>query len=310
MKTVTLKRKLKKHWSTLLCLLPAIIMGIVFSYIPMVGILMAFKENLNLFSYEPLEAFFNAGWTFENFKVIFGGTEFLPILANTLFISILKIVVLFPLPIVVSILLTEIKNANVSRLYQSLMYLPHFLSWSVVTGIFSNVFAQEGLINNLFQFFGMPTESAVNWYTQPDKFVFLVLFTDGWKGIGWSSIVYIAAINAIGVEYYEAAKLDGAGKMSQIWFITLPQLVPTIATMLIMRICYIMDAGFDQIYTMHNAATEQEWQIIGTYIYKKGLQQGNYSFSTAVGLFNSVVALIMILAGNFISKKITGKGVI
>lgn len=305
-----LKFRLKKHWSTLLLLLPAVVLGVVCSYVPMVGILMAFKTNLNLYIYEPFTAFLNAEWTLENFQIIFAGEEFLGVLWNTLYISVLKIVVLFPLPIIVSLLLTEVKNIRVSRMCQSLMYLPHFLSWSIITGIFMSVFATDGLVNNVLILFGMDASEAVNWYTDPSKFVFLVLFTDGWKGIGWSSIVYIAAINAISPEYYEASRLDGAGKLSQIWYITLPLIKNVIVTMLIMRICYIMDAGFDQIYTMHNAATRPVWQIIGTYIYEKGLQQGNYSFSTAVGLFNSVVALIMILVGNFVAKKISGKGVI
>lgn len=192
-----LQFRLKKHWSTLLLLLPAVVLGVVFSYVPMVGILMAFKTNLNLYIYEPFTAFLNAEWTLENFQIIFAGEEFLGVLWNTLYISVLKIVVLFPLPIIVSLLLTEVKNIRVSRMYQSLMYLPHFLSWSIITGIFMSVFATDGLVNNVLILFGMDASEAVNWYTDPSKFVFLVLFTDGWKGIGWSSIVYIAAINAI-----------------------------------------------------------------------------------------------------------------
>lgn len=305
-----LKQRLKKHWSTLLFLLPAVVLGIVFSYIPMVGILMAFKTELNLFRYDVFDAFFHAEWTFSHFRALFGGKEFLTALGNTLLISVLKIVVLFPLPIIVALCLCEIKNKHVSRLMQSMIFLPHFLSWSVVTGIFTNVFAQNGIVNNVLAIFGLRSENMVNWYTQPGRFVFLVLFTDGWKGVGWSSIVYIAAINAISTDYYEAARLDGASKWRQIRNITLPLIKGTIVTMLIMRICYIMDAGFDQIYTMHNAATKQTWQIIGTYIYERGLLQGNYTFSTAVGLFNSVIALIMIGLGNFVAKRTTGKGVI
>ena len=291
-------------------LMPAVILGIIFAYIPMAGVLIAFKTDLNLLRYEPLDAFLKAPWTLENFSEIFNGTEFGAVLGNTLLISFLKIVILFPVPVVMSLFLTEIKSARVSKFYQSLIYLPHFLSWSVITGIFSNVFASDGFLNNVFIAFGMDQGNAVNWYTQPDKFIFLVLFTDGWKGIGWSCIVYIAALNAISPEYYEAAKLDGAGKWAQIWFVSIPFIKGTIVTMFIMRICYIMDAGFDQIYTMHNAATREEWQIIGTYVYRKGLQQGDYGFSTAVGLFNSLVALMLILVGNFVAKKATGKGVI
>lgn len=305
-----LKTRLKKHWSTLLFLLPAVVLGIVFSYIPMVGILMAFKTELNLFRYDVFDAFFHAEWTLEHFRALFGGEEFLTALGNTLLISVLKIVVLFPLPIIVALFLCEIGHKHVSRLMQALIYLPHFLSWSIVTGIFTNVFAKNGIVNSVLTAFGMDPDSTVNWYTQPGRFIFLVLLTDGWKGVGWSSIVYIAAINAISPEYYEAARLDGAGKLRQIFSITLPLIKGTIVTMLIMRICYIMDAGFDQIYTMHNAATKQTWQIIGTYIYERGLLQGNYTFSTAVGLFNSVVALLMIGIGNFIAKRTTGKGVI
>ena len=311
MKTqMTLKEKMKRYGSLMPFLLPAVILALLFSYIPMVGILMAFKSDLNLFLYEPFEAFVNAAWTLEHFATIFSSGEFLGILGTTLLISVLKIAVLFPIPILFALLFVEIKNRVASKIMQSIIYLPYFISWAVATGIFMNMFSSYGMVNTICIKLGiMNSANPVLWYQDPNKFLFLMLFTGGWKDIGWSMIVYISSILSIDSTYYEAARLDGASKMQQIFKITLPLIKGTIITMFILRICYILDAGFDQIFTMLTDGTRDRWEIIGTYVYRIGLQQNDYGFSTAVGLFNSVAALIIIMAGNFAVKRISGQGI-
>lgn len=312
MKTkMTIKEKFKRCGSLLPFLIPAVLLAIIFSYIPMVGILMAFKSNLNLALYDSaFEAFFRATWTMDNFAKLFSSGEFLGILGTTLLISVLKIVVLFPIPIIFAVLFVEIKKRVASKVIQSIIYLPYFVSWAVATGIFMNMFSSYGMVNTICIKLGlMDANTPVRWYESPDKFLFLMLFTGGWKDIGWSMIVYISSILSIDSTYYEAARLDGATKMQQIFKITLPLIKGTIVTMFILRICYILDAGFDQIFTMLTDGTRDRWEIIGTYVYRIGLQQSEYGFSTAVGLLNSVAALIIIIAGNFTAKRVSGKGI-
>lgn len=307
---MTLKQKMKRYGSMMPLLIPAVALAIVFSYIPMVGILMAFKTDLNLFLYEPFEAFVNATWTMDNFAKIFSSGEFMGILGTTLLISVLKIVILFPIPILFAVLFVEIKNRIASKLMQAIIYLPYFVSWAVATGIFMKMFSSYGMVNTVLIKLGlMNSDTPVRWYDDPSKFLFLMLFTGGWKDIGWSMIVYISSIISIDATYYEAARLDGASKLQQIFRITLPLIKGTIVTMFILRICYILDAGFDQIFTMLTDATRDKWEIIGTYVYRIGLQESEYGFSTAVGLLNSVAALIIILTGNFTLKRISGQGI-
>lgn len=305
------RRYSAREYSLLPFLVPALIMGVIFNYIPMIGVLMGFKTKLNLFVYTPVEAFVRAEWTTEHFRQIFFNQGFVQALSNTLFISVLKIVVLFPLPILFAILITEINSKRAMRTYQTIMYLPHFLSWAVVTGIFMKLLSSDGLVNTVLINIGlMDPASPTLWFQDPSKFVGLLLFTEGWKEIGWSMIIYVSAIMAIDQDMIEAAKIDGAGKMTQIWHITLPAIKTTIITMFILRIAYLMDAGFTQIYTMHTVATSARWQILGTYIFKLGIQEGNYAFSSAMSLFNSLVGLMLVMSGNFITKRLSGKGIV
>ena len=308
---MTLKSKFKKRGVLLPFLIPSRIVTIICCYIPMCGILFAFKDRVNLFIYDPFEAFVNANWTLEHFSKIFSGNEFLRALGNTLLISFLKIIFVFPLPIVLAIFICDIKIKWCSKLFQACMYLPYFLSWAVVSGIFMDVLSSYGVVNRLLISLGIMDKSApFIWFQEASCFPFLVVFTDAWKGAGYGTSIYIAAIIGINTELYDATKIDGATKLQRIVHITLPGIKNTIVAMFIFRICYMMDAGFDQIYTMLTPALEGKWQIIGTYVYNIGIKQANYTFSTAVGVFNSVVALILILTGNYISKKFVGRGII
>lgn len=298
----TLKKNFKKNRGLIPFVIPAVVFALIFSYLPMVGILIAFKDNPNFGRYEPLEAFFRADWTFDNFKLIFLRSEILSAIKNTLIISLMKIVILFPLPIILAIMISEVKNKVFSYIIQGLVFLPHFLSWVVVTGIFKNLLDVYGPVNNIVALFGGKPE-----YFMGDArwFRWLVVIISGWKEIGYSSIVYIAAISTINPQLYEATEMDGAGKLKQIWHVTIPGILPTIMVMLIIRIGYLMDAGFEQVYTMLNANTKSTGEIIGTYVYTLGLGTGSrdYGLSTAVGLFNGIISMVLILLTNKFSKK-------
>lgn len=306
--TSTLAHRIKKHRSLIPFVIPAILFALVFCYLPMVGILLAFKESPNFGRYDVLEAFQRADWTMENFKTIFSDPQIMRYLRNTLIISVMKIVILFPLPVILAILVSEVRSRGFSKLVQGIVFLPHFFSWVVIVGIFNSLFGMYGPVNNIVEAMG---GEAVYFMGEPGWFPWLVVILNGWKEIGYSSIVYIAAISAIDPSLYEAAKLDGASKLRQIWDMTIPLIMPTIIVMLIIRIGYLMDAGFEQVYAMLNASNRETGMIIGTYVYELGLGEGSrdYGLSTAVGLLNGLISLALIMAANYFSKKKNGTGI-
>lgn len=315
MRTLSLKKehtpllaKVKKHKHLIPFVFPAIVFALIFCYLPMAGIVIAFKDNPNFVRYEVFEALERSEWTMDNFKKIFSDPEILKYIKNTLIISLMKIIILFPLPVVLAIMITELRQKHFSKLVQGLVFLPHFFSWVVIVGIFNSIFGMYGPVNNLAQALG---GDPVYYMGEPGWFRWLVVILSGWKEIGYSSIVYISAIMSIDPALYEAAKIDGAGKFRQIWSVTIPSIMPTIVVMLIIRIGYLMDAGFEQVYAMLNSLTRETGEIIGTYVYRLGFgsASGDYGLSTAVGLFNGVISLILILGANYFSKKKTGNGV-
>ena len=238
------KEQLKKYKTLYPFLIPAVVLALVFAYLPMVGLLIAFKDKINFVKYSnPLTAFSKAKWTFAHFEKIFSDADIGKYIANTLVISAMKIFILFPLPIFLAVLIADVKWKKFSTFVQSMVFLPHFLSWVVITGIFKNLLALDGPIND---FFGI----NVYWFGEASLFRGLVVALSGWKEIGYSSIVYIAAILSIDSCLYEAAKLDGATKFQQMYKITIPMIASTIITMLIIRLGYLMEAGFEQVYTM------------------------------------------------------------
>ena len=307
-KKLTLGDKIQKHKHLIPFVIPAVFFALVFCYLPMSGIVIAFKDNPNFVRYDVFEALSRADWTLDNFKIIFKDPEILKYIRNTLIISIMKIVILFPLPVVLAVMITELRSKKFSKLVQGLVFLPHFFSWVVIVGIFNNLFGLFGPVNNIISALG---GNSIYFMGEPGWFRWLVVILSGWKEIGYSSIVYIAAIMSIDPALYEAAQIDGAGKLRQIWSITIPSILPTIIVMLIIRIGYLMDAGFEQVYAMLNANTQETGEIIGTYVYKLGLgtANGDYGLSTAVGLFNGLISLALILGANYLSKKKTGNGV-
>lgn len=306
-KKLTFAQKVSKHKQLIPFVIPAILFALVFCYLPMAGIVIAFKDDPNFLRYDVMEALSRADWTLEHFEMIFSDPEIFKVVRNTLIISVMKIVILFPLPVFLAVMITELRSQKFSKLVQGLVFLPHFFSWVVIVGIFNSLFGLYGPVNNIIEALG---GDPTHFMGEPAWFRWLVVILSGWKEIGYSSIVYIAAIMSIDPSLYEAAKIDGASKIKQIWNITIPSILPTIIVMLIIRIGYLMDAGFEQVYAMLNANTMETGDIIGTFVYRKALgAESNYGLSTAVGLLNGLISMGLILGANYFSKKKTGSGV-
>lgn len=305
----SLKDDIRKNWGLYAFLIPGIIIVIIFNYTPMGGLIIAFKDY-NIFSGTgPVNAMFQSDWVgFKHFARLFTDKEFWMVLKNTLVISGLKLVFGFPAPIILAVLLNEVRNDFFKKKIQTVLYLPHFMSWVIVSGMFFQLLGVYGPMNGLLIKLGMlkneiPFWQAPNWYRP------LLVFTDIWKTIGWSSIIYLASITGIEPQLYEAAEIDGANKWEQIKNITLPGISTTIALLFILAVGGILDAGFDQVFNTYSVYVYGVGDIIGTYVYRMGLGKMQYSFSTAVGLFNSVVAFVMIMSGNYISRKYFKKGI-
>lgn len=304
--------ELKRYGSLFPFFIPAAVFALIFAYTPMAGLVMAFKENPNLLGAETaIEGIKEAKWVaFDNFKKIFANPNFLSAFFNTLIISSLKILLVFPLPIVLAIVINEMRSRFLKRWLQIAMYLPYFLSWATIAGIFVAMLnRQTGVVNNLLELLG---HERIDFLTSNDTFRGLMVGSTAWKDLGWSSITYLAAIASLDPGLSEAARIDGASKFQQIVYVTLPGMMPTIAVMFILRIGYIMDAGFEQVFVFYSPFVQQNGDILGMYTYRLITQSSfipQYALSTAIGLFNSVVALILVLGGNAISKKLFQRGI-
>ena len=295
-------KDIRKNYDLYLLLIPGLVMLILFRYVPMYGITIAFKD-FNIF-----EGIMKSQWVgFENFQKLFTTPEFFRIFRNTLLISCYKIIFNFPLPIIIAICLNEMRCLKLKKTIQTVIYLPHFLSWVIVAGIFSSVLSTSGgIANSLIENFGgqpIPFLMSKQWFRS------ILVLTDGWKTMGWGSIIYIAAISGIDQELYEAAEMDGAGRLKKIWHITLPMLSSTIVLMLILRLGTIMVDGQEQVLMLYNPTVYETGDILTTYVYRMGIGKMDYSFSSAVGLLNSVISLFLVLSGNYISGKLTNRSI-
>lgn len=306
------RNQMKQHGNLFIFYIPAVVFSILFSYIPMAGLIMAFKANPNLLgSSSAIQGILDAKWVgLENFIKIFSKQEVINALRNTLIISTLKIVIVFPIPIALAILINEMRGKVVRKSLEVSMYIPYFLSWATIGGIFIALLNKDtGLINNMLAYFG---HERVGFTTSNDTFRSVMVTTTAWKDIGWSTITYMAAITALDRNQIEAAKIDGASKWQQIRYVTLPGIMPVIAVMLILRIGSIMNAGFEQVFVFYSPYVQASGDILGTYTYRLVREAAlipQYALSTAVGFFNSVVALILVVGGNFISKKFFNRGI-
>lgn len=285
-----------------LLLIPGLVFLLLFKYTPMYGIIIAFQD-FNIFG-----GISGSEWVgMAQFERLLQSDEFLQVLVNTLLISLYKITILFPIPIVIALMLNEVRRMFFKRTIQTIIYLPHFLSWVIISGLFLNILSPSGgIVNEIILSFG---GEPISFFTDNSLFRSLVVFTAGWKEIGWNAIVFIAAIAGIEQEQYEAAAIDGAGRIRQMWSISLPGMLPTIVLMFILRIGSLLEAGTEQILTMYNPLVYETGDVIGTYVYRMGLGQQDYSFSTAVGLFNSAVGFLLIVIGNMLSRKFLNRSI-
>lgn len=280
-------------------LVPGMMYYGVFHYLPMYGVVLAFKD------FKITQGILNSPWIgFHWFEKVFSDPYFYTVLKNTLVISFYKLVFGFPVPILFALLLSEVSSAKFKKAVQTVSYLPHFISWVIMAGIFFTIFSMDGPINAMLQWFGA---DPMLFLADDRYFRSILVVTSIFQGFGWGSIIYFAAISNIDPQLYEAAVIDGAGRFKRMFFISIPMLAPVIAIMLILSMSGILDAGFDQIFNMYNPRVMNVSDIIDTYVYRRGLVEMDYSYATAVGLFKSAVALLLILVVNRIVKVIGGK---
>lgn len=288
-----------------LLFLPMLIYMLIFCYYPMYGVILAFKDfNFGLgILHSPWADHF--GWG--NFIDIFDNPQFFIAFRNTLIISLGRLVFEFPIPIILALLLNEIRSTKYKRTVQTIFTFPHFISWIIVYGLFFNLFSSDGVVNQLLALVGIGKQTILS---SPNMFRPLLFISDNWKEMGWSAIIYLASISGISPELYEAAKIDGASRRKLVWHITLPCILGTIAILLVLQVAGTMNAGFDQIFNMYNPAVQDKSDIIDTLIYRLSFKQGSdFGFTTAIGLFKSVINFILLIIANTFVKRSTGKGI-
>ncbi|KUP22607.1 ABC transporter permease subunit [Paenibacillus sp. DMB5] len=304
MSSIPAKHRLRSRiWQQrylLILTLPVVIWMIVFNYIPMYGLIIAFQE------YTPFQGFIHSPWLgLGNFRELFADPTFRDSLYNTFKISIAKLVFGFPAPIILALLLNELVFKRFKRIVQSLTYLPYFVSWVLVVGFMYTLLDPDtGIISKLLVNLGV-IGSDTMLMGDSRSFLVLVVFTEIWKNIGWNSIIYLAAIAGIDPQLYEAAVVDGANRFRRVWHITLPALKPTIIILLILSIGGLVNSNFDQMFMMQNSLTQDAANVLSVYSYKMGLVAGRFSYGTAIGLFQSIVAFILMYIANFASNKLT-----
>ena len=300
--SVTVKRslwqRLKSEKLLYLMLLPTLIYFIIFRCWPILNMRLAF------FQFKA-----RGDWPFvglKYFKMILSSPGFGQIMKNTLVISFLKYILLFPFFIIFAIILSEIRNNGFRKYVQVVSYLPHFLSWVVIAGIWINALSLDGGLNQVLSIFGM---KSIDFMTDKSKIRWILMICEGWRSLGWDSIIFYTTIIAIDQSLYEAARIDGAGKLQIIRYVVLPALVTPAVTMFILNLGFFLNAGFDQVFNFSNAAVQSRIDILDTYIYRIGIEGGQYSLATAVSLIKGVVGMLLVLGTHFVSKKLTGKGV-
>lgn len=297
-----LGKEIVKNRYLYLLALPGLLFFLVFKYIPMLGVVIAFQN------YSPFQGILNSDWVgFDHFRRFFSNPDFLLLFRNTMGINLLNLVLFFPLPILVALFLNEIRVESYKKLVQSIIYMPHFLSWVIISGLTFLLFSKgNGLVNQILVSLGF---EKIDVLTNPDTFWFMIVLQSIWKEAGWGTIIFLAAIASVDPGLYEAARMDGAGRLRQIWHVTLPAIRGVIITMLILRLGHMMDVGFEQIFMMYNGAVSQVAEVFDTYVYTVGVKQGQFSYSTAAGLFKSVVGLTLVILSDKLAKKFGEEGV-
>lgn len=294
----TWKQEIKHNWPLYMMIFPALVLALIFCYIPMGGLVMAFQN------YKPWLGITGSefvGW--ENFKQIFAFKESYQAIINTLIIAVSKIVLGLIVPIVMALLLNEVKQLGIKKCIQTLVYLPHFLSWVTVAGMLRDILGLDGIVNLFLQKMGM---QPIFFLGEAGMFRQIVVLSDLWKGFGFGMIVYLAAISNIDQSLYEAAAIDGANRWQQTLYITLPGIMPMIIVMATLSLGNVLNAGFDQIFNLYSPLTYSTGDIIDTYVYRQSLINGQYSFGTAVGLFKSGISLLLTVISYRLAYKYAG----
>lgn len=275
---------------------------ILFHYVPMYGVTIAFKD------YNPFQGIFGSPWVgLDVFRDIFKMKEFSRAVRNTLVLNMLNLFLGFPMPILLAIMLNEVRQTKLKRVYQTLLYLPHFISWVIIGGLVYQLFSESyGIVNTIIKSFGLP---PVPFLTQKSNWIVMYLSVGIWQSAGWGAIIYLAAITGIDPQIYEAAVVDGCGKLKMIWNITLPSIKGTVIIMFILNAGRIMNISLDQPMMLSNVLVEEVSDVISTFVYRVGLQSGKFSVGTAVGLFQSLISLVMLLTTNFITNKMGNEGI-
>ncbi|MEZ0536699.1 ABC transporter permease [Caldicellulosiruptoraceae bacterium PP1] len=285
-------------------ILPFLVWLIIFRYIPLWGWIMAFQD------YKIGKPIFQQEWVwFKNFIDMFQDPEFYKVMKNTIAMSLMGLFFGFPLPIILAILINEVKNNVYKRVVQTISYLPHFVSWVIVASLISSMLSPDGVMNMILKNLHIIKEPIL-FLGEPKYFWWVVTFSDIWKELGWNSIIFLAAITSINPELYEAATVDGAGRLKKIWHITIPGIMPTVVLILIMTIGNIINIGFEKQFLLRTAAVRDVSDVLDLYILQYGIGTFRFSFGTAAGLFKSVISLTLLFTANWISKKTTGYRVV
>lgn len=296
-KASPLIKDLKKYKTAYLMAVPAVVLLFIFHYIPIYGLLIAFQN------YKPARGISGSTWVgLKNFTDFLTNSQFSTLLRNTLHISVYSLLAGFPAPILLALMLNEVRCARFKKAVQTITYMPYFISTVVICGILRQFLAYDGLLNAVSALWGA---KAVSFLSVPAYFPSIIVWSGIWQTIGWNSIIYMAALAGIDMELYEAASIDGCGKLKQVWYITLPGILPTMTTLLILTLGGLFNVSTDKILLLYSPLTYETGDVFGTYVYRKGIRGGDYSYSTAVGLVQTLCNFLLLVIANGISKRVT-----
>ena len=292
-------RRVKLNKQVYFLIAPVLIWLIIYSYVPMYGIILAWKD------YSAAKGIWGSKWVgWEYFEFMFSDPAFLGAFKNTFKISIIKLLITFPAPLILALLINEVRHSGYRRVVQTFTYLPHFISWVILGGLIKSFLSPEtGAMNQFLASLGF---EKIQFMYEPDWFMPILLVAELWKGAGWGSIIYLASIMGIDGSMYEAAEIDGCSRLGKVIYITIPSIMPTVAMQLVLAIANVMNAGFDSIYNLYNPATESVAETIDTLAYKTFLKAGEWELSSAIGLFKTSINFVLMIGGNFATKKMTG----
>lgn len=296
--SVLVKKDWKKHYPLYFMAIPTVLYFLLWGYVPLYGIIAAFED------FSPRKGIFGSEFIgFGNFISFFSGAYAWRVIRNTLLINFYNLIFGFPIPLIFALALNEIHNRLFKRTVQTITYMPYFISTVVLCGILVDFCASTGVFGQIQSFLG--AQSPRNLLSEPGYFRSIYVISDIWQRMGWDSILFLSALSAVNPELYEAAQIDGAGRFKQVWHVSLPGILPTVAILLVLRIGSMMSLGFEKIILLYNGLTYETADVISSYVYRKGLVDGDFGFATAVGLFNSIINFLLVILANKTSEKLT-----